>query len=308
MIENMGFQCILSLFAIKTTSALKANYHACSVATLSLAIPTAFLNVSLIIALLKSNVKTDLSYMFLLNLAVTDLLAAVVIMPTLFVTFNFIANSQSPCILVKFIYPVAYILGLASFVTVLFMSIERYIKIFHPFVYNARATPRKTAIAIMFAWFYSAIPVLQLEFEAETNLTNWLIFVSFLVGAPVNIYCYFRIIWRARSIRRQIATEAARFGRTRTSEGEKNVAKIGGLILISMTVCYIPIVVFNVLATHEIYSSEDNIFYCWGYALSQLNCFLNPVISCIFNPPVKKKVLEILRCSFCLNNALQTTR
>ena len=304
----MDFQCIPLGFVAEITSSLKANYHACSVAILLLAIPTALLNISLIIALLKSNVKADLSYIFLLNLAVTDLLAAVVIMPTLFVTFSFTANSRSPCYFFKFISPIAYILGLASFVTVLFMSIERYIKIFHPFVYNARVTPRKTAIAIMFAWLYSAIPVLQLAFEAKTNLTNWLVFVSFLVGAPVNIYCYFRIIWRARSIRRQIATEAARFGRTRTAEGEKNVAKIGGLILISISVCYIPLVFLSVLASFQISTLDDKRLLCWGLTLSQFNSLLNPLISCIFNPLVKKKVLQMWRCYFCLNNALQNTQ
>eukprot|EP00795_Rhopilema_esculentum_P016255 gene16255-7635_t len=298
----MGFQCVWSLFVIKTTSALKANYHACSIATLLLTIPTALLNVSLIIALIKSNVKADLSYMFLLNLAVTDLIGSVVVMPAFFVAFNFIANSRNPCYFLKFISPVAYILGLASFVTVLLMSIERYIKIFHPFVYSARVTLRKTAIAIMFAWLYSAIPVLQLAFEEEKLLTNGLIFVSFLVGAPANIFCYFRIIWHARSIRRQITSEAARFGRTKISVGEKNVAKIGGLILISITVCYIPLIFLSVLASFEIYTLDDSKLFCWGLALSQSNCLLNPVISCIFNPLVKQKVLRMWRCRFFLNN------
>lgn len=268
----------------------------CSWLNLLIALPTTLANSSLVIALLTSSDRTKPCQLLILNLAITDFLAGFANMPIQFVVFRFVSQSRDPCDFANVTTPFGYILGIASFATVSLIAVERYISIFHPFFHLSSLNSRNTGISILLLWLISVTVVLPSIAISDDTVLNAFTTSFVAVGTSLNIYTYVRILLRARKVRRQIQNEAVRFGLQHRSARDKSLLRVGGLIVISMSICYSPIASYSLLKLFGVSVSSMDYTLCWAWTLAMANSLINPIITCSFSPPIRRKIRKLWTC------------
>lgn len=291
-----NFSCRHYGIVLRDESTFKATNLTCSWLNLLLAFPTAFANISLVIALLTSSDRTRPCQILLLNLAITDFLAGVFIMPIQCVVFRYISSSMNPCEFANVTTPVGYILGIASFMTVSMIAVERYINIFHPFFHLSKLSSQRTLIGIACLWLLSLSVILPSAISSEDRFLFGFSTILVVLGTILNVYTYTRILLRARKVRRQIQSEAARFGLQQRSARDKSLLRVGGLIVTTMAICYAPIASNSLLKVFNFDSKELDYMLCWAWTLAMANSLVNPIITCSFSPPVRRKIIKIWTC------------
>ena len=271
----------------------KSSFYICAVFNLVLAVPTTMLNASFIVAVLKSSDRAEPNQILMLNLAITDLLTGIVSMPSQFILYFHHTHFEEACYSKVVAENVTFFLGMASFFTISAVTIERYAYVFHPFFYNEKLTSRFLKAMAGSIWLLSIALSVTYLFTGGSYAINTCI--GFFASALI-FFCYIRIMLRARGIRRQIAAEAGRFGQRRMNKKDRNLVVVGGLIIISFFVCYAPTVLSNLLSAFGIRSHIFRGMYYWLLLLVLTNSFINPMISCTFNPRVRRKVIRIWSC------------
>eukprot|EP00795_Rhopilema_esculentum_P003616 gene3616-13878_t len=271
----------------------KSPFYICAIFNLVLAVPTTLMNASFIVAVLKSSDRAEPYQILMLNLAITDLLTGIVSMPSQFISYLHNSHFKETCFNKAVAENITFFLGMASFFTVIAVTMERYTYVFHPFFYNEKLTSRFLTAMAGSIWLLSIALSVAYSFTGGSYLINTCIGV---LASALIFFCYTRIMLRARRVRRQIAAEAGRYGQRRMNKKDKNLVVIGGLIIISFFVCYAPTVLSNLLLAFGIRSHIFRGMYYWLLLLVLSNSFINPMISCTFNPRVRRKVIRIWSC------------
>ena len=293
----MNMSCSHYGIVLKESQSFKAVNLACSWINIILALPTAVMNLSLIMALFCSKEWSKPCYLLLLNLAITDFLAGSMNMPVQFMVFRYVGTGMDPCAFANFTTPVGYILGIASILMITMIAAERYASVFYPFVHMEKLRPLTIAAAIGSVWIFSIsciIPSVTIQNDIFLNAAVPLIVVICSLG---NFYCYISILLRARKVRLQINTEAVRLGQENArAKKEKSLVSVGGLIVISISICYTPVGIVSILTVLNYGKSVSEYMLCWGWTLAMASSCINPIISCVFNAVIRKQLYKMLSC------------
>lgn len=290
---------------INNSSSLKAISYSCSWANILLTCPTVSGNVALIAALATSQDKKKSCTLLLLNLAVTDLLTGLVSMPFFFYVFRLISLGQAPCGFVSFSSPFSFIMCSTSTMTVAMIAVERYISVFHPFYHMSKVTCRMTLLFVALSWILSVLSVAPSIAGFITLFLNVYIGAFTVICTALSIFSYLRIILRARKVRLQVHNQAARFGRANYSITDKRYVSVGGLIIISMVICFSPVATSNLLWLVGYRNKHYDEIRCWEWTLVVANSVINPIITCVFCPSTRRKVLKVLTCGLCCKQSNQ---
>ena len=176
-----------------STSFKKINYS-CSWANFVLAYPTSLLNLLLVISLAKSREMNRQYGLLILHLAVTDLFNGLLDMPLFYMVFRFIAEGKDPCLFANVAMPCFVAASFESFVIVTLIAIERYIYIFHPFIYTSKLSKRNVAIGVIGSWIVSILLIVPLLFGVNVDKLRG-VFIAFGVSVTaITVYCYVRIL------------------------------------------------------------------------------------------------------------------
>ena len=290
---------------INNSSSLKAISYSCSWANALLTCPTVFGNVALIAALSTSRDKKKPCTLLLLNLAVTDLLAGLVSMPSFFYVFRSISLGQAPCSFVSFSSPFAFIICGTSTQTVALIAVERYASVFHPFCHRSKINCRMSLLFAGLSWILSLLSVVPSISGLSSFFLNVSVAAITVICTVLSIFCYLRILLRARRVRSQVQNQAARFGQANNSITDKRYVSVGGLIILSMVICFSPVAASNWLWILGYRNRRFDEIRCWEWTLVVSNSIVNPIITCIFCPPMRRKVLKILTCRLCCEQSNQ---
>lgn len=278
---------------LKNSSSFKIVHESCSYLNILLMGPSALLNASLIAAVLLSKERERPCTVLLVNLAVTDLLTGTLSMPAFSIIFRRIFQGKMPCDTAVFILPVFVALNIDSFLTVTTIAVERYTSIFHPYFHAARVTKQVTLAFIGISWLVAILTSIPFLLVVKSVVVNGFIGVFVITGVFIIVYCYARIFWRARELRIQIQSEAARFGQANFSSTEKRLVSIGGLIIVSMVCCCTPLAVDNLLVIfYDKMNGMENV-RCLVWTLVMTNSVINPVITYRFCPTVRQVVAKV---------------
>ena len=295
----MSPTCIHYDIFLQNITLSKTTIYSCAWTNIVLVFPTTVFNLLLIIVLATSRDKTQPCTVLLLNLAITDLIAGLVHMPLYYIIFRYKAEDKDPCDYAKFVIPFSLAVSAASFAIVTLIAMERYTKIFHPFYYLSKLSLRNVAVCIALSWAMSFIALPPLFAGIYSVVINGLIGTSIIIVVSLNLFCYLRILLRARKVNMQIRNEATRFGQATINSTSRRYIYIGGLIIVSMVICFSPMVVdkfsqvFGGKKDSDTKNKYGN-FVCWKWTLILLNSFINPVITFSFCPDVRRSVLKIL--------------
>ena len=126
-------------------SAFKLNAIIVAVINLLTAIPTILLNVLVCIAFARKATLRRNGNKVLFSLSLSDLLSGLLIQPVTgcMLIIGAIKHPLNiPCEMITFVSWCGHTLACVSLLTVSLISLERYLAIFHPYVYNRRISAR----------------------------------------------------------------------------------------------------------------------------------------------------------------------
>ena len=290
--------CKAYLMIIQSSKSFKENNESCSWIILIMAVPTALINLSMLIAIGSLTERRKPCELLLISLATTDLIVGFYSMPAFFLTFRYISEEKNPCFFAQYSYPTLLVLSSVSLITVSIIAWERYISIFHPYYHMLKLSSRKLLIFIFLSWI---IPILAMVLSYTLRIaTIFRLFgyVVTLVGAIANLLAYSRIIAKARRVRAQIHSEQSRYGHVVIRARDKNLVYIGGLITFSILICYTPAGAVMFLTSFGYNTKKYRQALCWAWRLMMMNSLLNPIITCCFCSYIRAKVLRILTYPF----------
>ncbi|XP_046564951.1 D(1A) dopamine receptor-like [Haliotis rubra] len=114
-------------------------------------------NMAVIFAIYTSHhLQEEMSNIFIVNLSITDLTSAVVVMGSAMVAISTDSwpMGQAWC---DIVCAVNYCMIIVSMLNLCFISVDRYIAIVHTLQYNLLMTRRKIFIMIAYSWFQGAM-------------------------------------------------------------------------------------------------------------------------------------------------------
>ena len=293
----MELSCTKYGLVLLESRAFKTNNLACAIYGAILALPVTLFNISLIAALLTIKERSKPCYVLLINVAITDLLAGLVNFPFNSVIFYKISISEDPCSYANISVPISYTLGFATFLSITAIALERFVSIFYPFFHEANFHAKTLTVIVSMIWLTSVAVVLPTVITSESKYLKAGTACIGTAGCVVNIICYTKVLLLARRIRREIDATAARFGQQGISNRDKNLAKLGCLIVISICACYFPIVCSSIVYLLG-YKNITFLQYslCWEWALANTSALTNPIITCTLIAALRQRIKKLWAC------------
>ncbi|XP_078380517.1 histamine H2 receptor-like [Oculina patagonica] len=230
---------------------------------------------------------------FIVSLAMTDILVASVSIPIWLVIQNTeCINTWKACdpILMAFWKCLDILFSTASIMNLCAISCDRYIAITSPLRYSQIITKTRALIVLICLWFYS-ITIAAINLDGGVYYPVLVFVVSFLLPLSVMIYSYSRIFLAALRQARRIQPMRQAFYFKREIKAAKTLAIVMGAFI----VCWTPFFVMNILV-------QFIRFYVPPIATLAIkmlhygNSALNPVIYSSSNRDFRHKILRVLPC------------
>ena len=304
----MGLGCTHYGLILKNSSSFRQISQTCSWMNFVCTWPSVFVNVALIITFATSRERRNPCIVLLTNLTTIDLLNGFVNMPMFFFIYREFGEGRYPCSFVLYAVPVFIMLNAASFATVTLISLERYLSVFHPYYYRSKLSLKNTSICVGLSWLFAFLVNLTFILLAHSGALQGIFSVVVIAGILVNMFCYFKILLKARQLRFQIHNIAARLGHGNLSLTDKRYVTVGALIILSMIICFLPIFVDSFSLSFDPKEGHFVNTRCLGWTLAMSNSIINPMITCSFCPAVRRKVVKILTFRVLCRKAEQWTR
>lgn len=269
---------------------------------------------------------------FLFNLAVTDLLTVIFVIP--FCAAALIQGNwgygDGWCQVTAFVYYSLAIVGLESLA---FISWDRFYAIIYPLKYRAKVTPRKIHTAIAFSWVWAVIFTIpcavlgwfrygEYESMCTYNFTGtgntWktrviiysilTIVLCIMVPSAVILFCYFRIISVVRHQGRRVDTITSR-GTTSCNnsrrhawrscyrfKGFRTITAVIILFILSWTPFSVTRLIKTVTWNHEIIPAVVDTF---ATVMSLFSTAANPLAYSLFRRDFRRAFKRLLRQTCC---------
>ncbi|CAH2220530.1 P2Y purinoceptor 8 [Pelobates cultripes] len=265
------------------------------------------------------------SIVLMINLSVADLVLAI------FLPFQIIYHiNNNNWIFGKGLCNVVSVLFYAnmycSILTIMSISIERYLGIVYPMKSSTWRRKRYAVAAIIFIWISTLLSLYPMESTDLTykvshlnittcfdvlkwnmlpNLITWAVFILglffflFLIPSVVTVFCYIRIIW----------TLVRTSNRNGTGK-ERRPISLALIVLFVFVTCFAP----NnfILMIHTIYRLFYNKSYYHAYKLtltmSCLSSCLDPFLYYFASKDFRKKVLEVWSKTFSRDKIFEGRR
>ena len=254
---------------------------------------------------------------FILSLALTDLLMAVLVMPL--IASASIADDWITGSFGLDIYSyVAFILGGISIFTVMLLAINRYFRVVRPASYGTIYSKKSSAVMAATAWIVLTVIVCVgwsvLEFKCRPYPANpTIILIVFSSGSVLTIhsilYCSSIVIpglvvtlccvkiYQTIRHHNVAAAPSSQEGQSSYGVEEAKITRMLTVVLIGFCLCYLPPIVANILAFLTLIG-DDSVKYGNFYFIFPVfaSCVINPLIYATMSQPFRREFLRIIRC------------
>ncbi|XP_045560777.1 trace amine-associated receptor 13c-like [Salmo salar] len=272
---------------------------------------TVFLNILVIISISHFKQLHTTTNLLILSLAVSDLLVGLIVIPVTTVAI------MEPCwvfggyFCVFHIY-IDFLCTSLSLGNLVLISIDRYVAVCDPLLYNSKITMRRIMCCISITWccciiYRAAIINNFVNVQVPSRcLTECFIFegitwgnvidvvFTMVVPCSVIITLYLKIFVVARSQARKVfSKEAASVSGVKTlqaNKSERKAAKTLSIVVFTYFICWIP---FLLSSFFHLSFFSDNLSFIIGF-LPLINSFINPIIYAFFYPWFKVTAKHIL--------------
>ncbi|XP_068457275.1 histamine receptor H2b [Clinocottus analis] len=277
---------------------------------------------------------------FVVSLAVTDLLLGLLVMP--FSATVELRSGHWPLggALCNIYISLDVMLCASSILTLMAISVDRYLAISAPLSYSRRVTPVRVTLAIIAIWALSLavsfVPIhlgwntadyrvqhldwgmgdevkegLYCQFEWNNNYVLIYAFGSFYLPLLLMCRMYLCIFRVAREQVRRIRAAIPSFARTASTAvtvREHKATLSLAIVLGAFVICWFPyFTLFTCMAIKKRTNAPDTLssVVLW---LGYFNSALNPILYPAFNRDFRRAYGELLRCRGLSNRKLQLTR
>ena len=210
-------------------------------------------NVLICVAIFKDpfgNLRTPFMY-FVVNLAVSDLVTGCITMPSSVVVHIIellTSTNEKVETLMHFMRITNFISVNASLLSLIALSIDRYLAVTKPFFYR-RHTELKGRVAVTFAiWIISiSLPMIYFATDYVTTLLLFAI-AGVTVAFAILVFTYFKVyrslrnqskqMWELNNTRKTLASPS-----NVLREKDERVTRAFLIILIVFAICYIPVII-----------------------------------------------------------------
>lgn len=234
---------------------------------------------------------------FVINLAVADILIAVILIP-LFAAAQLTTDN---IVLYRCQFVLDIACGTASILCLVIISLERYVAVKYSLHYHTIVTQRKAVFCMVFIWVYSFVvscaAFLSLIKEPEDDKADQCMFAgreyvtfitlaSFVVPVGVMAFAYWNIFLVARTHARRIESQSMSTDPTGSGKSKRRIkrelkgAKTLSVIMGTHFVCWCPLFVFFLVYTYcpSCRGKTMNVINYVILFLRYCNSFANPLI------------------------------
>ena len=265
-----------------------------------------FLNALVIIALRLRKELQRLSYVFLLNIAISDLLIGAVCMPLAAIVDSFVARQTLPvpeyiCVLEIVTIILMYIFYWSSLLLLTLIAWERYVAIKKWREYKSIVTKSQLNKLVIIAWVSATFLVIPdvilltaVNEDDRFDLTDaWFVVSAILTvcSLVLIVYFYVKVYF---GIRNRTLSQISQVTSLISAKLKKKVAKMTALVTAVMIISLLPVTVLLLLSgVFPVLGKR------WAFRLPEIlmqcNSIANPLIYCYGDRRFKKAVLELLR-------------
>ena len=246
-----------------------------------------------------------------LNLCLTDLIYNVTTELAYIILLILQLFGIVHCRLVTLIEVTGLFLCFASFLFLLFATVERYIAVFRPFQYESFFTSRFLPLAVFAIYLTSAAATAGLILSSFSYGAGiiLLIFLSICGIVTASLFVrIFKLVYRVRGQMQMQSAEVAAAavtthgaenvsirGKHRTWRNNSGYANLVAFLLVCMVACYLPYLIgvsLYVFATGDLVSKK---LLHWLWTLMLVNVCLNPICFCYFDKEIRAEIKKTLR-------------
>ena len=266
-----------------------------------LILPTVVLNFLVLYAVKKHRSLQTTANLLLANLAASDFFIGLLFQPCKIASTILFLNCTSICWLYATVFHLGYYLATVSFLTLTQVSIDRYVALSYPFLYQRLTTVNTTLrIAIISTWTVPLISIILSIIAGRMRIPS----ILFTILAPLSIVISFvaqiSTIKAVRKIRRQDAALSIKMKNNNASPiSRKNYVRekanrAAGVILLATVGCYAPHAVLTMVRTlrNDILAFQG--IYDWTKTLVIFNSTLNPIIYCWILKEMRTRILHMV--------------
>ena len=186
-----------------------------------------------------------------------------------------------------------------SFFTVLYITLDRYVAVCFPFLYERQATIKKYIAIVVSMWVFNIL-ITILNQTAYTMYYGTVTVIAF----GVMFYCYIKIylviIKKERAIIPLGTIGDVHRAAIRHNREERRKSYTIMILLAVFTISYLP----PLAVTFAVYREHGNAHFCilppntavmflWSLFFLTLSSMFNPIVYCIFMTPIRNAALKI---------------
>ena len=258
-----------------------SGYLAVAVVNITLALSAVFLNSVTIIVFYGAKKLETVTVIFMCSLAVTDVVTGLLGM-TSFAALSLMRayGKHAPCEFFLVGMLTRLLCQLLTCVTTTFLSLDRYVAIFHSYRYQSCCDDHVFAVKVLVVSWSTCI-LLAIGSFGTKNLLLLVVTLRVFMAAslPFNIWVHLRAFFAARRTNRQIQQQAVQVQeeKKRTRTKDLKAAKLTAVILVTILVCYLPALITGSLVSHFGHSESIYKAFLWANTLVMANSVCNPL-------------------------------
>ena len=289
--------CYYTSLPYEAVVAYKINVLLAGVTNCVFGVAAILLNSLVLTAFIRNRVLLKGSNMILFGLCIADLISGMLVqLPLSAVLFIIFTNGKNnmDCVLLTLSSISGYIFVGISLLTVSFVSLERFISIFYPYIYTRTFTKNTMIAGSVSIWVF----MLAFNLYCFLSLARMTFFIvqSALISFTYiwTIIVYFKILKQVRKITKEEADLSRRLHK-KEAEHELKANRIVRFVILSLLACYSLQVIVALLSSLEgsIRVIQNYILF-WAFTFGLVNCSLNPLVYCYCNSEIRKKVQELI--------------
>ncbi|XP_018565150.1 G-protein coupled receptor moody-like isoform X1 [Anoplophora glabripennis] len=277
-------------------------------------------NLLTLVALLRHSKLRTVAAAFIASLCISDLLFCFLVLPFSASQFFHGAwiHGDVLCVMIP---TLRYGSVGVSLLSVASISINRYILIAWPHLYQKIYSRLKVAIYISLIWIFSyglQIPILlgkwgvygmdkklgtcSINKDEHGHSSKTALFViGFALPCIIIVICYAKIYWVVRQSHKKLQQHNTG---NKYKRSEMRITKMVLVIFLCFVVCYLPITLVKIF-DQEV---KQPLLHVVGYLLIYLSSCVNPVVYVTMNKQYRVAYLETLRCKYNSNLDSQQTQ
>ena len=254
------------------------------------------LNIVTIHAVRKTSSLPKTLKTLLFSLAVSDVGVGLLVQPFyISLLVEWLQQKNPDCNIYMLFKLIVSVFSLASFLSVVAVSVDRFLAIHLHLRYQELVTYKRVVAVVITIWALSVIfPLMLLWMPFNVHLV--ITFIIGLLSLLLTTVIYFRLYLTVRRLRNQIQVQQA----VQTGEMGSFVSLMKSAVgtfyvFLVFFVCYLPYITSLVALEINGRSFSLEIFWLYSWTVVYLNSSLNPVIYCWKMRHIRHAIIDILR-------------